>query len=315
MSEIKSNVNKNEIFPSGESHSFDIGYAQAYGVDEAIMIRNLQFFITMNANRGHNLREGRFWSYDKLNDFPKHFPYWTVKQLRRIIASLIQQEVIIKGSFNNHWSDRTSWYAFKDQDKFIKHSQPPEKIPTPNSDLPKQSNDSCPNHQLPCAQTGTSINDTTLSSTLSSSSSLKVSKDERSLPSKEGEKKKRFSSDFSEEVKQLADAVFGVLVATKPDFAVPVNKAPLLSTLDLMISKDKRDPQKILDVLRWVLANDEWWRPRLLKATVGLSLRKNYDDWDERMKFVPKKPTGKVDRRTKNMDGTPVDAPHLENLF
>ena len=314
MSEIPSIVNKNEVFPSGVSNSFDTGYAIAYGVDEAIMIRNLQFFITMNANRGHNLKEGRFWSYDKLNDFPKHFPYWTVKQLRRIIASLIKQEVIIKGSFNNHWSDRTSWYAFKDQDKFIKHSQPPEKIPSHNTDLPKQSNDSCPNHQLPCAQMGNSINDTALSSTLSHSSSLKVSEDQSSFPAKAGEKRKKFSSDFSEEIKQLADAVIGAIVATKPDFAVPVNKTPLMTSLDLMIRIDKRDPQKILDVLRWALA-DKFWRDKMMKPDVAKYLREKFDQLDEKMKFIPEKPTGKVDRRTKNMDGTPVDAPHIDRLF
>lgn len=287
MSENPSIVNKNEVFPSGVSNSFDTGYAIAYGVDEAIMIRNLQFFITMNANRGHNFHDGRFWSYDKLSDFPKHFPYWTVKQLRRIISSLIKQEVIIKGSFNKSWSDRTSWYAFKDEKKFIKHAMPPNPIPARNLDLPEKANDKCPNQQLPFAQMGTCINDTTLSTTLSHSSSLKVSQDQSSLPAKADEKRKKFSSDFPEEIKQLADAVIGAIVATKPDFAVPINKTPLMTSLDLMIRIDKRDPQKILDLLRWALA-DEFWRDKMMKPDVAKYLRSKFDQLDEKMKFKPK---------------------------
>lgn len=137
---------------------------------------------------------------------------------------------------------------------------------------------------------------------------------EPSLPAKAGEKRKKFSSDFSEEIKQLADAVIGAIVATKPDFAVPVNKTPLMTSLDLMIRIDKRDPQKILDVLRWALA-DKFWRDKMMKPDVAKYLREKFDQLDEKMKFIPEKPTGKVDRRTKNMDGTPVDAPHIDRLF
>lgn len=313
MSEIPSIVNKNEVHPSGVSNSFDTGYAIAYGVDEAIMIRNLQFFITMNANRGHNFKEGRFWSYDKLNDFPKHFPYWTIKQVRRVISSLIKQDVIIKGSFNNSWSDRTSWYAFKDENKFIKHTMPPELIPAETPDLPKRANDKCPNEQLTFAQMGNSINDTTLSSTLSHSSSLKVSEDQSSFPAKAGEKRKKISSDFSEEIKQLADAVIGAIVAAKPNFAVPKSLISLMTSLDFMVREDRRDPQKILDVLRWALTVD-FWRPQMMKADVAKFIRPRFDDLEERMKVTPKT-FNKVDRRTKNMDGTPVDAPHLDGLF
>ena len=122
---------------SGISHGFDTGYAMSYGVDEAIMIRNLQFFITANANRGHNFHEGRFWTYDRLEDFPKHFPYWSVKQCRRIIESLISKKVIIVGEFNTRWSNRTCWYAFNNQSKFIKNTKPPKSVLT---DLPKWAN-------------------------------------------------------------------------------------------------------------------------------------------------------------------------------
>lgn len=85
-----------QALPSGLSHTFDTGYAIAYGVDEAIMISNLQFFITANINRGNNSDDEEYYAFDKLEDFFKHFPYWSVDQVRRVISSLISQGVLVK---------------------------------------------------------------------------------------------------------------------------------------------------------------------------------------------------------------------------
>jgi len=120
MSDEKIEVNPSaQVFPSGISHAFDTGYAMAYGVEEALMIATLQHFIITNARSGHNFREGRYWTYDRLENFPNHFPYWSKHQVYRILKSLIKQGVIIVGSFNKGWSDRTRWYSFADHANFI----------------------------------------------------------------------------------------------------------------------------------------------------------------------------------------------------
>ena len=122
-------------------HSFDIELAQEFGLDEAIMISNFQFWISKNLANGRHEYEGRFWTYNSIPDFVKIFPYWTEKQVRRILDSLVVQGVLIKGNHGKNGYDRTLWYAFLDESKFLKRQ----------NDMPKRADGS--------AETGNCITD------------------------------------------------------------------------------------------------------------------------------------------------------------
>ena len=96
-------------------YSFDVDHAKAYGVKEAIMLRNLIFWIRHNRANRKNVHEGHTWTYNTLKAFAELFPFWTVKQIRRILDSLITQGVIVKGNHNARAYDRTCWYALADE--------------------------------------------------------------------------------------------------------------------------------------------------------------------------------------------------------
>lgn len=305
------------VLPSGISHGFDTGYAIAYGVDEAIMIKNLQFFITANANRGNNFHEGRFWTYDKLEDFPKHFPYWSVDQVRRVIRSLISQEVIIKGDFNKSWSNRTCWYAFKDESQFIRHTKPPKPAPKDiPADLPKPTNEDIKekspdlvispnekweNHQMTNGETPKCIYDTSsIPDALSSSSSLKVPEPEQMAnaiaakaaeeilkeSSKDKPKRTRTPSEFSPKVKEIGDKMINALVRNKPNYVPPRNLAPFLTHVDYLLRLDKRDPVLLIDVFSWAIA-DSFWCDKMYKPNPAEYLRKQFDQLEMKMNAKP----------------------------
>lgn len=306
-------VNAESAQPSGISHAFDTGYAIAYGVEEAIMIRNFQYFITSNANRGQNFRDGRFWTYDKLEDFPNHFPYWSVKQVRRILASLIEQGIVIKGEFNERWSNRTLWYAFKDQDKFIKNIKVP-KTPLPQSpDLPKRANENCPNGQMSAAQTGNCIIDTTtIPTAISSSSSLKVpaepmAAEAAEMEEKKSSKPKREKPDFPPKVRELANQMVNSLIRTKPDYVPPKNLSALLTEVDFILRLDERDPVKIMDVFNWALS-DSFWADKMFKPNPAKYLREKFDQLEMKMNAKPPVSPNQPDRRLKDKEGKAVDA-------
>lgn len=88
--------------------------AKKYGVDEAIMIGNLAHWIEKNEANGRNFYDGRYWTYNSIDAFTKLFPFWTPRQIRRILKSLEDQNVIITGNYNQSTYDRTTWYAFAD---------------------------------------------------------------------------------------------------------------------------------------------------------------------------------------------------------
>lgn len=95
-------------------YQFDTDVAAMYGVDEAIMIANLQFWIRKNEANGKHYHDGRFWTYNSIEAFTKLFPFWTARQIRRILKSLEDKGVIVTGNFNTSAYDRTTWYAFGD---------------------------------------------------------------------------------------------------------------------------------------------------------------------------------------------------------
>ena len=318
-------VFKNQItaMPSGLSHAFDTGYAMEYGVEEAIMIRNFQFFITANANRGHNFYEERFWTYDRLDDFVAHFPYWTKKIVRRILKSLVKQGVIIKGEFNENWSDRTQWFAFREQSLFIKNVKVPKtSAPLEKShikemfpDVPKWASDKCPNGHLTNVDLGIckecsmenvdfaiSDNTSTLSSAISSSLSLvsqnvgepKAAKAaERELPVKE--KRKKEAPEFSIKVRELGTEMLNALILDKPDYVPPKSSKAMLTEIDFMVNKQKRDPEKLLAVFQWAV-NDNFWNKFMFTENPAEYLRRKYDGIDKKMS-----------------EQKPEEKPHLSN--
>lgn len=92
-------------------HSFNVGLAVQCGVDEAIMLKNIYFWVLKNQANNKSFHENKFWTYNSAKAFEALFPYWTEHQIRRILKSLLDQELIEKGSFNKVAYDRTNWYT------------------------------------------------------------------------------------------------------------------------------------------------------------------------------------------------------------
>lgn len=104
-------------------HSFNIDYAKDYGLEEAILIHHLQYWIIKNkANKKHEYY-GRNWTYNSYKAFSEIFPYWNEHKMRRILDSLVEQGILLRENYNKKGYDRTSWYAFVDETKFIHNCQ------------------------------------------------------------------------------------------------------------------------------------------------------------------------------------------------
>lgn len=93
---------------------FDTEIATAYGVNEAIMLQNIVYWINKNAANGKAYYDGRYWTYCSVEGFTRLFPFWTADQIRRILKSLEDKGAIISGCYNENKYDRTKWYALAD---------------------------------------------------------------------------------------------------------------------------------------------------------------------------------------------------------
>lgn len=115
-------------------YQFKPEIAELYGVNEAIFLHSLSFWLTKNWSNERNFHDGRYWSYDTYKDIAKRFPFWTVRQIERIIASCKEQGAILVGIYNEDKTDRTKWYTMAGEAEAIYFPKTVECIP-PNGEM------------------------------------------------------------------------------------------------------------------------------------------------------------------------------------
>lgn len=96
-------------------HHFDTTIAKEYGIDVAVFIKNLDFWIAKNKANKKHFHDGRYWTYNSMKAFEELFEYLSYEQIRRILRKLKDEGVIMDGNYNNSKYDRTKWYAFTDE--------------------------------------------------------------------------------------------------------------------------------------------------------------------------------------------------------
>lgn len=93
------------------NHSFNIEDAKTYGVNCAVILENIRFWVAKNkANNKHNY-DGKYWTYNSIKAFHELFPYLTERQIRTALDKLVDVGIVQKGNYNQNPYDRTSWYS------------------------------------------------------------------------------------------------------------------------------------------------------------------------------------------------------------
>ena len=115
-------------------HSFDTDIAKEYGVNAAIIVQHLAFWIAKNKANDKHFHEGRYWTYSSVRAFEELFPYMSAKQIRGALKKLENADVITVGNYNSIKYNHTRWYAFTEKGNMI--------LQKVNFDLPKSINQS-----------------------------------------------------------------------------------------------------------------------------------------------------------------------------
>ena len=100
-------------------------HAVLFGYREAVIIFHFMYWTGFNRNKKQHFHDGRYWSYSSINTLQKYyFPFWSEGQIRRAIDSLYNQNLILKGNYNRHKYDKTTWYALSDEDGLLEMAKP-----------------------------------------------------------------------------------------------------------------------------------------------------------------------------------------------
>lgn len=100
-------------------YSFNVEVAKEYGVNEAILIKNFQFWILKNKANGKNFIDGHYWTFSSHKAFEALFPFWSTQNIKTALKHLEEKGVIIKDNHNQNNYNKTNWYAFKNEDDWL----------------------------------------------------------------------------------------------------------------------------------------------------------------------------------------------------
>lgn len=92
-------------------HSFYIEEAEKHGVEKAVILYNLRFWLEKNKANDTNKHDGYYWTYNSVEAFAKLFPYLSKHKISRILKQLETDGYILTGHYNQKSYDRTKWYT------------------------------------------------------------------------------------------------------------------------------------------------------------------------------------------------------------
>lgn len=102
-------------------HHFDVEVARLYGINAAILLNNIAFWVVKNEANEENYHDGYYWTFNSIPAFNKLFPYLTEKQIRAALDILRSEELILTGNYNDNRRDRTLWYTLSEKGRCICH--------------------------------------------------------------------------------------------------------------------------------------------------------------------------------------------------
>lgn len=101
-----------------KEHHFCIEDAEKYGIEKAILLYNIDFWLKTNKANKKNKREfgGKeyYWTFNSASSFKELFPYMKVSSISRWLKELEDNGALISGKFNKLGYDKTKWYTTKD---------------------------------------------------------------------------------------------------------------------------------------------------------------------------------------------------------
>lgn len=96
-------------------HSFSVRIAEEVGVERAVLIQNIQFWVDYNMNNKSNFYDGKYWVYNSAKAFQAQFPYMSKDKIQRNLKWLVDNGYLESGNYNKSAYDRTKWYTISEK--------------------------------------------------------------------------------------------------------------------------------------------------------------------------------------------------------
>lgn len=121
----------------------NVELAKLIGLNESIVLQQIQYWLKINEKAGRNFRDGYYWTYNTFEEWQEQFPFWSLSTIKRIFAKLEKKKYIIIGNYNKLKIDRTKWYRINYE--LLETPAKPPKCQNDPMDVSKWPNGKCQN--------------------------------------------------------------------------------------------------------------------------------------------------------------------------
>lgn len=91
--------------------------ARVLGLNEAIVVQQIHYWLEINRKAQKNFYENRYWTYNTYEQWTtENFNFWSKRTVQRIFKKLFDSKILLKGNFNKKGYDQTVWVTI-DYDK------------------------------------------------------------------------------------------------------------------------------------------------------------------------------------------------------
>jgi hypothetical protein len=117
----------------------NISVATDYSLEVSVFVQYVAQWTFNNLANKRHFHDGFFWTYNSHEAFKKYFPYWSKKQIERVIDKCVKAGLVQKGNYNKHKYDQTCWYALTEKGLryYPELSMPENAIDSIITDIPK----------------------------------------------------------------------------------------------------------------------------------------------------------------------------------
>lgn len=111
-------------------YSFSTDDAVSYGVDSAILLHNIRYWLDHARANEQMINDGYHWMFMTAAKMQSIMPFWSANKIQKMLKSLTNEGVLIVGEYNKSSWNRTNWYTMPE----FKHSANRLNAPSENDD-------------------------------------------------------------------------------------------------------------------------------------------------------------------------------------
>ncbi|EGD51598.1 hypothetical protein TheetDRAFT_1558 [Thermoanaerobacter ethanolicus JW 200] len=86
--------------------------AKVIGLNEAIVLQQVHYWLVYNSRNQINFIDGRYWTYNSIKEWhEQYFDFWSYDTVKRTFQKLEKMGLLISAKFNDDKLDQTKWYT------------------------------------------------------------------------------------------------------------------------------------------------------------------------------------------------------------